>query len=319
MATYGPSNKHHSEFVYILVTPVKDEEDNLGALIESIADQNVRPIAWFIVDDASEDLTSHIINRATSEHSWIHPLKLGVKHIYDPGEHYAFVCIKGFDYALDYCKRNNIDFKYIALSDADMIYPKDYFEECISFLHDNRRFGIVSGRLLIRDQSGNIYEESRIQLSDGEPHGAGRVWRKATFIDTNGYMLIRGPDRVSNIMALLKGWKIKQLTNIVCYETRDTAGKTGLWSGYFSQGETAYFLNANPLKIFNFIFGAMFASRSKNAVIKSLAYLSGYCKSLLRREKKIGNKEVRRYQGSYKRVIMKYWLFLNGLRKRKED
>lgn len=317
MPTQLSSSQNSNEFAYILVTPIKNEEASLPGLIQSIVNQDLRPTAWFIVDDASEDRTSRIIEEACSEHSWIHSLKLNIKHTYDIGEHYASVCINGFDYALDYCKQNNIDFGYIALSDADIVYPKNYFEECIKFLHSNRQFGIVSGRVLSKDREGRIHDEKWMQLGDGTPHGTGRIWRREVFIDTGGYMVTKSPDTVSTVRALLKGFKVKQITDIVCYQTRRTAGKSSLWSGYFNKGERAYYVGATPLSIFNTVSGIVFISRQQNRVIKSLALLSGYCKAFFRREKRLDDDEVKKFIGSYKRVLINYWLFLKRLRKRK--
>jgi glycosyltransferase involved in cell wall biosynthesis len=311
------SKQNQDEFAYILVTPAKNEEASLPGLVQSILKQNLRPIAWFIVDDGSEDGTSRIIDKACSRHSWIHSLKLNRKRTYDIGEHYASVCINGFDYALDYCKRNNLAFGYIALSDADMVYPEDYFARCIDFLHDNKQFGIVSGRVLSKDREGNIRDEKWMQLGDGTPHGTGRVWKREVFVDTGGYMVTKSPDTVSTVKALLKGFKVRQIPDIVCYQTRLTAGKHSLWSGYFNKGERAYYINANPLSIFNAIIGMLFISRQKNRIVKGLALFSGYCKSFIRREPQLEDDEVKRYIGSYKRVVSNYWLFLKGFRKGK--
>lgn len=315
MLTQRSSNQ--GKFVYILVTPVKNEEDNLPNLIQSIVSQSVQPTAWFMVDDGSEDRSSQIVSQAVSAHPWIHLVRLDTNRVYDIGEHYASVCIVGFGHALTYCEQNNLKFEHIALSDADMIYPEDYFAKCIHFLRDNKQFGIVSGRILIRDKGGHVYEEDRIQLGHGEPCGTGRVWRKETFADTGGYIVAKSPDTVSNVKALLRGWKIKQLANVICYQSRDTGGKTGLWSGYFDRGGRAYYLNMNPLSIFNAIVDMMFISRPKKPIIKSLALLSGYCKSFFRREQRLEDDEVKNYLGSYRRVVKHYWLFLKGLNKRR--
>ena len=296
-------------FAYILVTPAKNEADNLPALIDSIARQNARPIAWFIVDDASEDGTPSIIDKASSEHSWIHSLRLSSKHDYAVDEHYAAVCVNGFNHALDYCRRNNIDFGYIALSDADMLYPEDYFEKCLSFLHDNRGVGIVSGRILVKDRQGHLYEQERIRL-EGRPHGSGRIWRKEAFEDTEGYAIAKAPDTVSNVVAELKGWQVIRLPDIVCYQTRATRGKASSWTGYFQRGENAYYVSANPLSILNAVIDIILISRQKNCITKSLALLSGYWKSVLRREPQVDNDDIKRHIGSYRRVMKNYWVFL---------
>lgn len=301
-------------FAYILVTPAKDEEDSLPALIKSIVNQSLPPTAWFIVDDGSKDRTPQIVNQASSEHSWIHSVRLDTKLTYDIGKHYASVCIKGFDQSLSYCEQNDLEFSYIALSDADIIYPSNYFERCINFLHNNSGYGIVSGKLLIKDKRGSIYEENKIFLGEGEPHGTGRVWRRQAFMDTGGYMLTKSPDSVSNVMALLSGWKIRQVHDVECYQTRPTGGKIGVWNGYFNRGERAHYLNANPLHVFNCIVNMIFISREKRSIVKSVAFLSGYSKSLLKRERQIEIDAIRKYMGSYKRVFRNYWLFLKGLK-----
>lgn len=302
------------EFTYIILTPAKNEEDNLPELIQSIVKQNVKPVAWFIVDDGSDDETYQIIRKATSEYSWIHSLKLETKGAYDIGEHYASVCITGFDHALNYCEQNNLRFEYIVLSDADMIYPTDYFTKCINFLHSNDQFGIVSGKILIKDKRGKIYEEDRFPLGEeGYPYGTGRVWRREAFADTDGYLFTKAPDSVSTVIALEKGWKVKRLNDVVFYQIRDTGGKNGLWSGYFNKGKRSYYLNGNPLSVLNALIYLMLISRQKNSLIKSLALFCGYFQSFIRREDQIENDEVKRYIGSYKRVIRYYWLFLKGL------
>lgn len=175
---------HMEEFTYILITPAKNEEDNLPTLIESIVNQTLRPVVWFIVDDGSKDYSTQIIEQAASKHSWIRFMRLDTNRAYDLGKYYASVCIIGFRQALFYCEQNNLKFEYIALSDANMVYREDYFAKCIDFLRNNRQFGIVSGKILVKDNEGNIYGESRIQLGDGEPFGTGSIWRKETFADT---------------------------------------------------------------------------------------------------------------------------------------
>lgn len=307
------------EFTYILITPAKNEEDNLPELIQSIVNQNVKPVAWFIVDDGSDDETYQIISKVTSEYSWIHSLKLETKGAYDIEEHYAFVCCRGFESAFKYAERNNIQFEYIALSDADMIYPEDYFCQILLFLRNNSEYGIVSGNILIKDERQGIYEEFKILPGGDYPLGTGRLWRKETFEETNGYIVTKSPDVVSNIMALLKGWKIKRLVEVKCYQTRDTGGKINLWDGYFNRGKRAYYLNTKLLSIFNSIVNIMLISRQKNSMTKSLAFFCGYFQSFIRREDQIENDEVKRYIGSYKRVIRHYWLFLKGLAVRRRN
>ncbi len=56
---------------YVVVTPVRDEEQYLPLTIESMTKQTVLPLQWVIVNDGSKDRTAEIIDDAAREHSWI--------------------------------------------------------------------------------------------------------------------------------------------------------------------------------------------------------------------------------------------------------
>ena len=304
-----------SEPAYMLVTPTKNEGDSLPGLVESIVNQKLRPVVWCIVDDGSTDRSPAIIRQAALDHPWIYAVTLDTRGAYDLGRHYASVCATGFDHVLAYCERNSLEFGYIALSDADMTYPEDYFIRCIGFLGNNPEFGIVSGTILVRDAE-KAYEEDRIELGHGAPFGTGRVWSKECFADTGGYIVTKSPDTVSNAKAVLRGWKIKRLSDVVCYQTRETGGKQGLWDGYLNRGQRAHYLGAAPLSVLNTVVDMMLISRPKGRTTRSLALLAGYWKSFFRREEQIDDDEIRRYFGSHRRILRNYWLYLKSLKKR---
>ncbi len=294
------------KFAYVLITPAKNEEDSLPELIQSIVNQTVKPVVWYIVDDGSDDNTPQIIHQATLEYPWILSLRLDRKNPYDL-EHVAFVYHQGFEHALDYVGRNGIEVKFIASSDADTIYPKDYFYKVISFLSNNSEFGIVSGKIILMDKRGNICKDNRFRIRDGQPYGTGRVWSREAFEGTNGCPIVKAWDTVSNIMALSKGWRIKILADVECYMLRGSGEKINSWAGYFTKGRMVYYLNSNFLNIFVSILNLMLISRQKDSMIKSLGFFSGYFLSFIMRDDKIENDDVRRYMGSYKRSIRNYW------------
>jgi glycosyltransferase involved in cell wall biosynthesis len=302
---------------YILITPAKNEQSSLPALIESIAVQINQPVIWVIVDDNSQDNTTEILERARIRYPWIIVLTLKEQHEYDLGRYYSTICIKGFNFAFEYCKNNGINYDFIALSDADMIYPPNYYSECISSLVNNVRLGIVSGKIFIKTHEGEIQQDRQLKIGTGEPTGTGRVWKKEAFIETGGYILTQAADCVSNAMAVMKGWNIARLNYLICYQTRDMGAKYSLWRGSINEGKRAYYINSNPLRIFNGIIASILFLRSKKAVIKSIGVTCGYITCCLRRQEKISNNDVKRYMGSYKRIFANYWLFLKGFKTNK--
>src|SRR5215472_8890309 len=64
---------------YAVITPVRDEEEYIGAMIESIAGQTVPPTKWVIVDDGSTDQTAAIVSRYARKCSFIELVRLPVR------------------------------------------------------------------------------------------------------------------------------------------------------------------------------------------------------------------------------------------------
>ena len=64
---------------YILITPVKNEEENLPNLIQSVVEQTIKPVLWVIVDDGSTDRSPEIIKEAQKKYSWIQSIRLESK------------------------------------------------------------------------------------------------------------------------------------------------------------------------------------------------------------------------------------------------
>jgi glycosyltransferase involved in cell wall biosynthesis len=177
MSKYGDKNMRKDYTAsrrYILTTPVKNEEKNLPKLIESIVKQTVRPLLWAIVDDGSIDKSPKIIKEAKDKYNWIQSIWLN-DTIRDRGLHLATVMKKGFDFAIEYCKKNGIVFDYLGNVDADAILEDSSFKNLIKKFESNPKLGIGScGDWLIKgDQMKYIKERL--------PAGGNVLYRKKCF------------------------------------------------------------------------------------------------------------------------------------------
>ena len=56
---------------YIIITPFKNEEENIEGTIKSIIAQSIKPISWILIDDGSKDNSLNIVNRYKKKFSWI--------------------------------------------------------------------------------------------------------------------------------------------------------------------------------------------------------------------------------------------------------
>ena len=269
---------------YILITPVKNEEKNLSHLIRSVINQTIKPSLWVIIDDGSADNTPNMIKKAREEYEWIQSIRLD-STVRDRLLHLANVVKKGFDFALEYCRNNGINYNYLGNVDADVLLEKSYFESLIKKFEENPILGLACGGRWIFDGNRTIHIKIRL------PYGGALLIRKECFEDCGGIPQSYAWDSVLNIKAILKGWEIKRFNDIRYFSLRPGYSAEGLWKGNKEHGEEYYFLGFN---LFHVLIKGLKMS-FKRPYYPGFAYLYGYFKSLLLRKKKINDKEIRYY------------------------
>ncbi|AKB31532.1 Glycosyltransferase [Methanosarcina siciliae HI350] len=279
--------------MYVLITPVKDEEKNLPEVIESLISQTVKPVLWLIIDDGSTDNSPKIIHRYVSRYPWIKTIRLPPQPR-DIIFHVSYVYKSGFDFLLKYCDRNKLSYNFIASMDADTVLEKEYFEKILRKFELSNKLGIASG---------GLYHEidGKLKLSgqaENFPSGTGRVWSKECFFDTGGFLLEPSADSISNIKAIMRGWQIYRFNEIRMIEKRLTGSAEGLWKGFKYNGYMAYYLNKNPILILLNVFDYTL----KKPHYTGVAFLLGYIRSFIKCEERIKDREIREYYWTYRLV-----------------
>ena len=56
---------------YAIITPARNERENLTRLAESVTAQRVLPACWVIVDDGSDDGMEIVAAELAARHDWI--------------------------------------------------------------------------------------------------------------------------------------------------------------------------------------------------------------------------------------------------------
>jgi glycosyltransferase involved in cell wall biosynthesis len=271
---------------YIVVTAVKDEEENLPNLIKSITLQTIRPSLWVLVDDGSTDKTSDIIEEAGKKHSWIKGIKMPLEKR-DLGIHFSKILKKGFDFAEKYCKTNGIEYHYLANVDGDLTLPTNFFENLIKEFQKNEKLGLASGTTKHVIDEKILYAKMR----EDEPSGGHMLIKKVCFEQCEGIPVSYACDTVIKAKARIRGWETKRFEENIAVEMRDSNTAEGYWKGFFHQGKSSYYLNLHPLHI---LYRSFNYSRNGPYYV-GIPYLIGYISNLLRRRKQIDEPELRYY------------------------
>ena len=124
-----------------LITPLRDEEDYIEAMIVSIVNQQIRPAKWLIVDDGSTDKTPAIVRTYCQQFGFIELLELTARSERNPGGEGAIAS------ALQRLDLSQYD--YLARFDADLLFEKDYFGRILDEFDKDPKLGIAGGGLYI--------------------------------------------------------------------------------------------------------------------------------------------------------------------------
>ncbi|WP_220681208.1 glycosyltransferase family 2 protein [Methanofollis formosanus] len=295
--------------MFILITPVKNEEKFIKKTASTVIAQTKKPLLWLIVDDGSTDQSPNIIKELEKEYTWIKSIRLP-EHPRDLTFHYSYVCKSGIDFAIDYCTQNSITYEYIGLLDADTLLQRDYYENLISEFEKEPALGIASGCLIDwTEECDQIREEYWGSLEVNSPNrntprGSGRLWRKKCYYETGGCPLEPACDTLSNIKAVNRGWKIAQFDQIRALQLRATSGAEGVWKGYLSKGRTAHYLSRPFLLVLG---GGVYFSMNK-PYFQGIPYLIGYLSSMIKREPQIQDEEITQY---WKQQLKDYLIIKN--------
>jgi glycosyltransferase involved in cell wall biosynthesis len=280
---------------YLLLTPIKNEEQYLPLLGEMLLRQTARPALWLIINDASTDGSQGIIDELTAAHDWVFSISMP----FEPGGlglHYARVVNHGFTVLQAEARQRKIEYELIGKVDADVIFDKDCFASLLSGFAQDVKLGIASPSLsnVDVDEDGDMLPvKKEVVLSDHPTDGI-RLFCRACFEEIGGSPVLRAPETVVEAKATLRGWKLRRYAHIDAYHRRKAHSATPLWARWEMAGSEQHYLGYHPLLVLGHAFYELLFRSPKYLF---LAHLSGYCKAILRQEERIEDDEVRAYFG----------------------
>jgi poly-beta-1,6-N-acetyl-D-glucosamine synthase len=221
---------------YALVTPARNEAENLRRLGACVRAQTVQPLEWLIVDDGSTDDTDVVaaelgrearVRVLTPQPSREAALQDGRRAGRD------MVAFKTGLAALS--RRPDVVLKL----DADVSFDSDYFERLLRAFEDDPRLGIAGGTCYEQDGVGRW---RAYRVTGGHIRGATRAYRWACLEDVSPLEERIGWEAVEEARAALKGWHTETVEALRFYHHRRLGARDGAWRAWVAQGHLAHHL-----------------------------------------------------------------------------
>lgn len=227
---------------FVIVTPAYNEAAYIGKTIDSVLVQSIKPLLWVIVDDGSTDQTAEIIQNYADRHPWI-------KYVHrakDPNQ--SYYCSNVYAIFEGLKQLHNVEYDFLAILDADISLPPDYYQQILTRMQSDEKLGIASGVYIDRIGENKFRKVLNDRRSTPK---ALMVFKKQCYKDIGGFIPMKygGEDTVACFSARMTGWKVWSFPDVIAIHNKPvgTGHSKGLLKIRFRQGRGEYFLGTHPL------------------------------------------------------------------------
>lgn len=229
---------------YALVTPARNERDNLARLAGSVAAQTSRPVAWVIVDDASDDGTAELAAGLAAEHAWIHVV--GTSRMSDAlaaGRRRG----RALDSFRDGVRALPVDADIVVKVDADTSFDPGYFPGLVARFEADPSLGIAGGACY--ELEDGVWTRQKVLAT--HPRGASRAYRAACVPDVMALESRMGWDGLDEVKARLRGYRSATISELGFFHHRATGAREhDRVRHQKAQGEAAWYMGYRPSYLF---------------------------------------------------------------------
>ena len=268
------------ELTYALVTPLRNEAENLKRLSAAIDQQTQLPVAWIIVDNGSTDTTLADATELAQTRPWIRVISVPA----EPGRPKPGApIVRAFHAGLGELE----EFPPVIVKlDADTSMEPDHFERLLAVFAAEPRLGIASGTCL--EQRDGTWEPVAVAL--GHVRGAVRAYRRECLREVLPLEERVGWDGIDGFKANVRGWTTRMLPELTFYHHRPVGTRDGAPAARWqAQGEAAYYMG---YRFSYLLLRSLYRARQQP---QALAMSTSYLAAAIRREPRCRDADVRNY------------------------
>ncbi len=277
-----------SSLVYALVTPARDEAENLGRLAGSIAAQEALPVEWVIVENGSTDATVEVVTELAEKHPWIRLVRRE-----EPAEAVrGGAIVRAFEAGVA-ALTEEVD--VIVNLDADVTMEPDYFKRLLEHFEANPALGIASG--------------SAFELENGEWRqrfatratvwGATRAYRRDCLHDVSPLEQRLGWDGLDELVAIVRGWETATFLDLPFRHHRSVGARDPhARATWIAEGRLAHYMRYRP----GYLTARAFYCAARDRQPAALGLLWGFGAAAVSREPRWDDDEAAEYLRSLQRA-----------------
>jgi poly-beta-1,6-N-acetyl-D-glucosamine synthase len=272
----------------LIISPVRNEAAHIERVARAVAAQELAPVAWVVLDDASTDDTLERLRALEAEVPVLRALAgTEAPEVAGAADRLARAAApRAFNRGLRAAGVE--DFTHVMKLDGDVELPPEYLRVLMERFAADPALGIACGDLI--EETGTGWRTLPIPRT--HVHGALKCYSRACFEAIGGVQERLGWDTVDETYARMRGYRTRSFGDLVAVHHRHLASADGVLRGRARHGECAYIAH------FPFEWVALRAvkiGRSKPFGLSGVAFLYGYVSAAVRRVEQIPDTEFRRF------------------------
>jgi glycosyltransferase involved in cell wall biosynthesis len=224
---------------YALVTPARDEIENLHRLASCLLEQTLPPTTWIVVDDGSIDGTREYAAELAGKHTWVEVMSSpgAITHEGSPQigrrEGRDVIAFNTGVAALE----EPPDF--VVKLDADVSFEANFFERLLGEFERDPTLGIAGGECYELEAG-----EWRLQAVTGSHvRGATRTYRWACWEAVRPLEERLGWDGIDELKAEELDWRVESIAGLRFLHHRPLGTRDGLaFAKWARMGEAAHYM-----------------------------------------------------------------------------
>ena len=250
---------------YSIVTPVRDEVDNLNRLFACVCAQRRLPYEWVIVDTGSADGSAELARRFSATHDWI-ATAITLEPLARGGP-----IVRAFEFGVD---RLTDCYDIVVKLDADVSFDEHYFDALVRRFEEDSHLGIASGTCF--ELANGTWRQRHV--TGAHVWGASRAYRVDCLRAVRPLEERMGWDGIDAFKANAAGWRTQTFLDLPFRHHRPEAGRESaplrVW---YERGRHVHYMAYRPSFV---IFRALFHVRRD---IRALALVAGWIEAAVRR------------------------------------
>jgi poly-beta-1,6-N-acetyl-D-glucosamine synthase len=273
----------------LIVSPVRNEAAHIERVVRSVANQELPPARWIVLDDNSTDRTRALLDSLAAEVPFMEVRSVGRTTPHAGARDRLARAAAPRNFNLGLAAAELADYTHVMKLDGDIELPPYYLRVLGERFAADPQIGLAGGVLVEPQLDGGLRP---IAIPRHHVHGAVKCYSRQCFEAIGGIQERLGWDTIDETYARMRGFETISFEDLVSLHHRPWGSADGALRGVTRLGECAYITHYPALWVS--LRSVKLAAR-RPYLLHGLAYLFGYVRAAFRRRERVSDPAYRRF------------------------